>query len=208
MKTTKQKLEEAFRLLREVVDETGVNVIDNYGYREYTSLDVLKQYLPSLKKAIGRTGDDALAPDQNYFHVELKSGTKQSKTLTVKNFPRLGFDKQNDPARREYIYNYDGFSLSFFEFYHPYPTAIVFVPSDQVQKLHPVFRAKQQARVEHFQRQTAAGKNIGRDTIDLSLEEIVEHVGKENLVCWLRDQRMDSVEFFHLLETKQVKINS
>ena len=43
------RLVEAFRLLKEVVDETGVNLIDNYSYREYTATEILRSYLPSVK---------------------------------------------------------------------------------------------------------------------------------------------------------------
>jgi len=203
----KEKLELAFQLLKEVVKETGVNLIDNYSYREFTANEVLKEYLPSIKKVIGRTGDDALAPEENYYHIEQKSGTKKGKTLTMSSFPDMLFDKQSDAARREYIYKYDGFSLSFFEFYRPYPTAVVFVPKDHVTKLHPLFRDKQRTKVEEFNKRIAEGKNIGHDPIVIKLKEIVEYVGEENLVCWLHGQRLDSRDFFTKLNNNEIKIN-
>jgi len=203
----KEKLELAFQLLKEVVKETGVNLIDNYSYREFTANEVLKEYLPSIKKVIGRTGDDALAPGENYYHIEQKSGTKKGKTLTMSSFPDMLFDKQSDAARREYIYKYDGFSLSFFEFYRPYPTAVVFVPKDHVTKLHPLFREKQRTKVEEFNKRIAEGKNIGHDPIVIKLKEIVEYVGEENLVCWLHGQRLDSRDFFTKLNNNEIKIN-
>ena len=203
----KEKLELAFQLLKEVVKETGVNLIDNYSYREFTANEVLKEYLPSIKKVIGRTGDDALAPEENYYHIEQKSGTKKGKTLTMSSFPDMLFDKQSDAARREYIYIYDGFSLSFFEFYRPYPTAVVFVPKDHVTKLHPLFRDKQRTKVEEFNKRIAEGKNIGHDPIVIKLKEIVEYVGEENLVCWLHGQRLDSRDFFTKLNNNEIKIN-
>jgi hypothetical protein len=203
----KEKLELAFQLLKEVVKETGVNLIDNYSYREFTANEVLKEYLPSIKKVIGRTGDDALAPEENYYHIEQKSGTKKGKTLTMSSFPDMLFDKQSDAARREYIYKYDGFSLSFFEFYRPYPTAVVFVPKDHVTKLHPLFRDKQRTKVEEFNKRIAEGKNIGHDPIVIKLKEIVEYVGEENLVCWLHGQRLNSREFFTKLNNNEIKIN-
>ena len=203
----KEKLELAFQLLKEVVKETGVNLIDNYSYREFTANEVLKEYLPSIKKVIGRTGDDALAPGENYYHIEQKSGTKKGKTLTMSSFPDMLFDKQSDAARREYIYKYDGFSLSFFEFYRPYPTAVVFVPKDHVTKLHPLFREKQRTKVEEFNKRIAEGKNIGHDPIVIKLKEIVEYVGEENLVCWLHGQRLKSRDFFTKLNNNEIKIN-
>jgi len=203
-----QKLKEAFRLLKEVVDETKVNLIDNYSYREYTTTEILRSYLPSIKKTIGRTGDDANAVDQDYHHIEQKSGTKKGKTLTMAMFPEMMFDKQNDPARRAYIYKYDGLSLSFFEYYNPYPTAVVFVPKDHVTKIHPLFKKKQDEKITHFAKQLAEGKNIGRDAISIGLQEIVDAVGAENLICWLNGEQISSIEFFYKLNNKQVKINN
>lgn len=205
--TIKHKLNEAFRFLKEVADETGINLIDNYGYREYTTLETVREYLPSIKKVVGRTGDDASAVEENYFQIEAKSGTSQNKTLTIKCFPKMLFDKQNDPVRREYIYKYDGLILSFFEYYNPYPTAIVFVPQDQVAKLHPIFRTKQDIKVEDFNRRLAENKKIGHDAIAVNLIEIVDAIGEENLICWLHGNRIDAKEFFHKLDIKTIKIN-
>lgn len=190
-----------------MVDETGVNLIDNYSYREYTATEVLREYLPSIKKTIGRTGDDASAPAENYLHIEQKSGTRKGKTLTITSFPDMLFDKQSDEARRKHIYTYDGFSLSFFEYYKPYPTAVIFVPKEHVTKLHPLFEAKQKIKIASFEKRIAEGKNIGHDPIIVKLSEIVKAVGEENLVCWLHEARIDSKEFFRKLYKKEIKIN-
>ena len=205
--SVEEKLKLAFKLLKEVVDEVGVNLIDNYSYREYTSAEVLRDLLPSIKKTIGRTGDDANAEAEGYYHIEQKSGTKKGKTLTMSMFPDMLFDKQSDPARREYIYKYDGFSLSFFEYYKPYPSAVVFVPKEHVSKLHPLFRSKQEVKIKDFERRLSEGKNIGHDPIIVKLSEIVQSVGEENLVCWLHGERIESKDFFQQLNNKQIKIN-
>ena len=205
--TVEEKLKEAFRLLKEVVDDTGINLIDNYSYREYTATETIRTLLPSMKKTIGRTGDDANAVAEGYHHIEEKSGTKKGKTLTMNSFPSMLFDKQSDPARREYIYKYDGLSLSFFEYYKPYPTAVVFVPKDQVAKLHPLFKKKQDIKVEDFAKRLAEGKNIGHDPIIISLQEIVDAVKEPNLICWLHGSRVDPKEFFRKLKNKEIKIN-
>jgi hypothetical protein len=202
-----QRLVEAFRLLKEVVDETGINLIDNYGYRELTSLRDIKELLPSIKKTPGRTGDDANALEEGYFKFEFKSGTCKGRTLTLTNFAQLKFDKQNEAVRREAIFKYDGFGLSVFEYYKPYPTATVFVPKEHVSKIHPVFKEKQRLILETFERKRSEGKNIGRDDIGISLKEILEVVGEENLICWLRGNRIDSKDFFHKLNNKEIKIN-
>ena len=67
------KLVEAFRLLKEVVDATGVNLIDNYSYREYTVNEILRGRLPSIEKVIGRTGTDAKAIKEGYEKIEEKT---------------------------------------------------------------------------------------------------------------------------------------
>ena len=201
------RLIEAFRLLKEVVDETGINLIDNYGYREYTANELLKSYLPSIKKVIGRTGDDASAVEEGYQHIEQKSGTGKRKKLTMTCFPSMMFDKQSDPARRSYIYNYDGLSLSFFEYYRPYPTAMVFVTKEHISKLHSTFKQKQDVKVADFNQRLLEGKNIGHDAIVIKLQEIVTNVGEENLVCWLHDQQVSPVDFFRWLINKEIKIN-
>lgn len=203
----KLKLTQAFALLKEVVDEIGVNLIDNYSYREYTANQVLKDYLPSISKAIGRTGDDATAPGEGYYKIEEKSGTKKCKTLSIKRFPDMLFDKQSDPVRREYVYKYDGFSLSFFEYYKPYPTAVVFITKDQVEKLHPLFRKKQDDKIKQFEKKLEEGKNIGHDPIIITLQEILDHINEEDLVCWLHGSRIDSKEFFQKLRNNEIKIN-
>jgi hypothetical protein len=203
----KDDLTEAFRLLKQTVKATGVNLIDNYSYREYTATEVLREHLPSIKKSIGRTGDDASAEQENYFKIEQKSGTNENKTLTMSCFPKMMFDKQSDPARRNYIYEYDGFSLSFFEYYVPYPTAVVFVPKEHVTKLHPLFKIKQQEKVKDFEKRLNEGKNIGHDAITVSLEEMIEHVGAESMICWFHGTKINSQEFFQQVSNKTIKIN-
>jgi len=204
---SKEDLKEAFRLLKKVVDATGVNLIDNYSYREFTSLADIQELLPSVKKTPGRTGDDASAIEEGYKSLELKSGTCRAKTLTENNFAQLKFDKQNESVRREAIFKYDGFGLSVFEYYEPYPTATIFVSKDHVEKLHPVFKEKQSDKLAVFERKRAEGKNIGRDDIGITLKDIVNSVGEENLICWLYGKRINSVEFFRRLRNKEIKLS-
>lgn len=206
--TTQSKLKQAFALLKEVVHETGVNLIDNYSYRELTVNEILRREFPSLKKDPGRTGNDACAINEGYYRIEEKSGTSpKAKTLTMASFPKLEFDKQNDVARREYIYTYDGLAVSFFEYYVPYPTAVVFVTKEQVPKLHPLLKAKQDAKLALFERKAANGENIGRDSITISLAEVVDAVGAKNLLCWLHGEKVDGEEFFRRLINEEIKIN-
>jgi len=203
----KEKLNEAFKLLKEVVDYTGVNLIDNYGYREFTVNEILRGRLPSIKKVIGRTGDDANAINEGYEKIEEKSGTGRGKTLTISSFPNMEFDKQGDPARRSDIYKYDGLVTSFFEYYNPYPTAILFVNKDHVKKVHPLLKKKQEEKLLQFEEKQKAGKKIGRDSIQLKLEEVLQYVKEEEMECWLYGQPIDSKEFFRKLYNNEIKIN-
>jgi len=200
-------LKGAFRLLKIAEKKTGVNLIDNYSYREYTATEQLRQLLPSVEKKIGRTGDDAVALLENYAHIEQKSGTNKNKTLSISCFPKMMFDKQSDSARREYIYKYDGLSISYFEYYEPYPTALIFVSKEHVSKIHPLFRARQEEKLIQFEQRRAEGKNIGHDAITISLTDLIECVGKDNLICWFRGERIDSSTFLNMIEQGKIKIN-
>jgi hypothetical protein len=201
-----EKLNEVFKILKELRDYTGVNLIDNYGYRELTALELLRSEFPSIEKTIGRTGDDARALAEGYSRIEQKSNTTKSKSLGLKSF-KMEFDKQSDLARREYIYKYDGFSLSVFEDYEASPIALIFIPKEQVTKIHTLFKVKQQSKIEEFDKKRLAKKNIGRDSIVVSLDEIIELVDPSTLLCWLNSKRVNSVEFIEKLKRKDIKIN-
>lgn len=198
--TPEEHLELGMQHLHEFYKLTGVNSLDNYGYREYGANAQLKSYLPSIFKVPGRSGDDARALDEGYEHIEQKSGTIKAKQLTITNFPKGQFDKQSDPARREYILTYDGLSLSCFEPFQPYPLALIFVTKEHMPKLHPILRSKQDKKLKIFESKTAAGKNIGRDTIDISLEDILRVVDRQDIICYYKGLQVDSIEFFRNLE--------
>ena len=49
---------------------TNINALDNYGYRELMQIVELRQILPSIEKVPGRSGVDAVAPEQGYANIE------------------------------------------------------------------------------------------------------------------------------------------
>lgn len=202
--TPEQHLELGLKHLHDFYKLTGVNSLDNYGYREYGAIEQLKSFLPSIKKVPGRSGDDASAIEDGYFHIEQKSGTIKTKKLSISNFPKGQFDKQSDPIRRDHLFKYDGLSLSCFEPFQPYPVALVFVPKEYMSDLHTLFKDKQEAKIAIFEQKRKNNQNIGRDTIDISLEDILSKVGRSNLICYLRGVRTDPLEFFQILENKMV----
>lgn len=185
----------------------NVNILDNYAYREYTTLEILSTKLKSVEKVRGRNGIDAHALEDGYKNIELKSGLVKGKTLTMSNFPVMVFDKQNDYARRESIYEYDGFCLSAFTFSSAYPLCSIFISSNNVEKLHPLFRSKQEEKMKIFNEKIQQGKNIGHDAIKISLEEIVEYVGEQNIICWTNKEEVDFSNFFKKIKNKEIKID-
>ena len=48
--TNEEKLELAFQYIKEVSEDIGINLLDNYGYREYTTMQVIRSFLPSIEK--------------------------------------------------------------------------------------------------------------------------------------------------------------
>lgn len=186
---------------------TEINILDNYAYREYTTIDLLRTKLKSIEKVKGRTGIDARALDDGYKNIELKSGTIKGTTLTMSNFPSMIFDKQNDCARRESIYEYDGFCLSAFTTSSAYPFCSIFVSSSNVEKLHPLFKLKQEEKIKCFNENTQQGKNIGHDAIKVHFKEIVECVGEQNIICWLDKDEVDFSNFLKRIKNKEIKID-
>jgi hypothetical protein len=82
---------------------------------------------------------------------------------------------------------------------------MVFVPKEQMSKLHNLMRSKQKEKIKIFEEKKAKGKNIGRDTIDISLQDILSNVDKNDLICYYQGQRIDSIEFIENLN-KGIKI--
>lgn len=195
-------LELALKHLHIFYKLTKVNALDNYGYREYGANKQLKSFLPSIFKLPGRYGDDASAINEGYYRIEQKSGLIKNKTLSISSFPSGEFDKQGDPVRREYIFKYDGLLLSCFQPFNPYPFSMVFVPKEHIEKLHPLMRDKQEERVRIFEKKKLMNKNIGRDSIKINLKEILNYIDKTNLICYLKGEIIDSVEFFQKLENQ------
>jgi hypothetical protein len=199
---------ESLRCMKLASIMLDTNLLDNYGYREYSALVFMKQFLPSAKKVIGRTGDDASAPEEGYHHIEQKSGTVKTQSLTMAGFSKMEFDKQGDSARRDKLFNYDGFCLSAFEQFEAKPIAMVFVTKEHISKLHPLIAAKQQEKLNDFENKIKNKQNIGRDSIKIELKEILDYIAEEDLICWLYGEKIDSVEFFRKIRKKEIKTNN
>ncbi len=86
-----ENLTEGLRHLALFRKSTGINPIDNYGYRELMQVVELKQILPSIEKVSGRKGVDAQALKEGYKNIELKS-SQFVKTPTLDNWQSAMFD--------------------------------------------------------------------------------------------------------------------
>jgi hypothetical protein len=206
--TWQQSLELGLKCFKKVHQETGRNVLDNYGYREIGMCEIIKTYISSLERKPGRGGDDAFAYDDGYNHIELKSrSNKNVKTLSFSCLSNFQFDKQNDPIRREYIYKYDGLGFGFYEDYEAVPTVCFFIAKDDVSKIHPIFLEKQNEKIKVFEEKIKLNKNIGYDSITISFLDILDKVEEKNIVSWLHGKKIETSELIHLIGTKQLKIN-
>jgi hypothetical protein len=76
-----------------------------------------------------------------------------------------------------------------------------------VTKLHPLFRTKQQEKIKIFEQKASKQENIGHDAITVNIEEMIAHIGAENMICWLHGTKINSQEFFQQVSNKTIKIN-
>ena len=62
-------------------------------------------------------------------------------------------------------------------------------------------------KIKIFEQKASKKENIGHDAITVSIEEMIEHIGAENMICWLRGVKIDSRDFFQQVSNKTIKIN-
>lgn len=203
-----QKLELALDLMKEVYEETDVNPIDNYGYRELATLAEVKKKIPSITKLKGRTGFDATAPEDGYHAIEFKSGQSKGKTLTMSGFAGAEFSRMHDDAIRNYIFEFDGLALSTFEFLSAKPVATVWIGKDSIKKIHPLLKKKQDEAVAIFEEKRAQGKKDGRDSITVKISELFDYVTDKDVTCWLHGQEVTGTELKSAISNKEIKINT
>jgi len=64
-------------------------------------------------------------------------------------------------------------------------------------KLHDLMKFKQEEKIKIFEENKANGKNIGRDTIRISLEDVLSNVDKSDLICYYEGNRIDPTTFIN-----------
>ena len=154
---------------------TNINALDNYGYRELMQIVELRQILPSIEKVPGRSGVDAVAPEQGYANIELKS-TGIKKIPTVDRWPSAMFDMSKMTSQQK-VYEFEGFGHGLFAPGQPIPICSYWIGKGHFTKLHPLFDKK----IEAY-KQLKESKNSMREEIQISLKEILDYINKEDIV--------------------------
>lgn len=202
-----EKLELALDLMKEVYEETDVNPIDNYGYRELATLAEVRKKIPNIKKLKGRTGFDATAQEDGYSAIEFKSGQTKGKTLTESGFANAEFSRMHDDAIRDYIFQFDGLALSTFEFLSAKPVATVWIGKDSIKKIHPLLKQKQQEAIKVFEEKRSQGKKDGRDSITVKVTELFDYLNDDDVTCWLHGEEVSASVLKNKMSNKEIKIN-
>ena len=172
----RQKLIEGLKAFAEFRKQTGINALDNYGYREALQILELRALLPSIDKVPGRTGADAKAEDQGYTNIELKSNHFEKNKLTISNWPCAMFD-MSKKGGKEKLYKFEGFGHGLFNSIELTLVASYFIKKEHMYKMHPLFDQKI-AQYELFKE----SKETLREAIEISLQEVIKHVDPNDIV--------------------------
>jgi hypothetical protein len=168
--------------------KTGINALDNYGYRELLQIIEMRQILPSIEKVPGRRGVDAKASNDGYHNIEFKS-SGFNKTPTIKNWQSAMFDMSKVTSIKK-LYDYEGFGHSLFKGGEAMPVASYWIGKEFIKSLHPLFDKK----VEEY-KLLKESKSSLREAIYISLAEVLEYVKKENIIFFKNGNIVDYKEF-------------
>lgn len=159
---------------------TGINPLDNYGYRELMQVVELRQILPSIKKTPGRKGEDAKADNDGYQNIELKS-SQFEKEPNIDNWQSAMFDmSKTDDIKK--LYEFEGFGHSLFHKNgDAIPIASYWIGKNHIKKLHPLFDKK----VNEY-KALKENKPGGRLAIYISVKEVLQYVDAKDII-WFKD---------------------
>lgn len=157
----------------------------NQKYREYLMADLLKK----VDETIQLNSDKV-----DFISLSIKNGEMKSckvdklKTNLYSMSSGFEFDKQNDPIRRENTLKYDAFSFGLFDSETEEIVGTLFIKDiDGVSFINNLLKQKQDSFLEKMEESNKAGKQLSRDSIQLSLKDIVEcpntiFITKNNLI--------------------------
>ena len=149
----------------------GVNVFDNYAYREYLVVDALDAAgFGPVRKLPGRSGFDATSAALGNVEIKTTNAPKLTPGVLNRGFQ---FDKQNDPERRAATGNMDALALALFVDDRLRAVSLVHEPEGMT-ALRNLIRERQDAFEEKMAACRAANKRLPRDSIAISMRDLAE----------------------------------
>jgi hypothetical protein len=149
----------------------GVNIFDNYAYREYLVVDALDAAgFGPVRKLPGRSGFDAISAALGNVEIKTINAPKMTPGVLSRGFQ---FDKQNDPERRAATGNMDALALALFVDDRLRAISLVHEPEGMT-ALRALLRERQDAFEEKMAACRAANKRLPRDSISISMRDLAE----------------------------------
>lgn len=170
----------AIPLIRE---KSSTNLIDNYKFRTIQTLDLINKQFSNFELSKERHGPDARTTNTEVDGLlllpELKNIELKSKLCDNKGKVFFEFDKQNDENRRLSTLCYDGFVFSMI---YKERARIILMGADEntVDNINKILKKEQDKFVLKLEGKKD-GEKMGRDSIQLSLEEMLQTESKWNL---------------------------
>jgi len=149
----------------------GVNVFDNYAYREYLVVDALDAAgFGPVRKLPGRSGFDAASAALGNVEIKTTNAPKLTPGVLNRGFQ---FDKQNDPDRRATTGNMDALALATFIDDRLRAIALVHEPEGMA-AFRALLRERQDAFEKKMETCRAANKRLPRDSIAISMRDLFD----------------------------------
>jgi hypothetical protein len=174
LRKIKSTIHKILHLQKQVSNQVGTNLFDNYKYREWLLVESLNSKLrTSIVMQKQRSGPDAI---NNGRTVEIKTCSLKPRvfvhSLCEPDFKKsFEWDKQNDPKRRqetlddeEYIFGMFTEHRCAFAFYVNCPK--------EVKKVHALLKEKQRAFLACMEENKKNNKRMSRDSIRITLDEL------------------------------------
>lgn len=188
----------------------GKDLIDNYGWREYSMWDTMRGDYPTLDLLIGRTGPDYSCSEIGTFSGEMKScqfDPPKTRNYITESLGKGEFDKQTDPLRREETLQYDGFIFGLFERDEYTPVVLLHVNTPfGVQKVRQVIHHKHTQIIEKIALHESLGKKMPRDSITVEFKDVYTNLTPYDYEVYYNGQKMDTAVYLSKLRNQQIYI--
>jgi len=149
----------------------GVNVFDNYAYREYLVVNALDAAgFGPVRKLPGRSGFDAASAALGNVEIKTTNAPKLTPGVLNRGFQ---FDKQNDPDRRATTGSMDALALALFVDDRLRAVSLVHEPEGMA-AFRDLLRERQDAFEKKMEACRAANKRLPRDSIAISMRDLFD----------------------------------